>query len=255
MLVTLDRVEIADRDEQAILRRDSQFLAKRGAFSRRERHAIGNGDDASGRHEEVSTEVTGKPLRDRDCACAEGNRRAEREPPAEMTGIITPAVHRDHVGDADKLRRPRAVHRHRELVAVSDRHAVPDKRGGQRSRSGRRERPRQTKMLDVHARSPQFAGEPSFAVFRKKDNARTAAGLKPTGQLREDAFSAPGAVGRDQLCDAQTARCAALGLHYRYSDTFLRSGWFAEKHDDDISQEAERFKLTDEPGVGNFDLR
>jgi hypothetical protein len=137
--VTLDRIQVAERDRQAIPGTERQLTSHGAGISRRgEAHAVGHHVDARSRHEEIAADVRGELLRDGDDARAPRDGRAQRQTPLEPSRVIAAAVHGGDERDAGMPRCPRAIDGHGEFVAVRQVDPVPFERQRDRPRTRRR---------------------------------------------------------------------------------------------------------------------
>ncbi len=134
----LDRIQVADRDQQAIAGAERQLVAQRAPRSRDEADAVGDHLDPRAADEQIAADVARELMRHGDHARATRDRGAEGETPSQTPGIVPAAVHGDHVRDAGIPRGPRAVNGHAELVTVCDIDPVTAERRRQESRTRRR---------------------------------------------------------------------------------------------------------------------
>ena len=161
----LDRIQIADRHQQAIGRPERQLVAQRASRGRGEPDAIGDHLDARSADEQIPAEVIRELVRDGGHARAAGDRRPESDTPPETSGVVPAAVHRDHVGDARMPRGPPAIDGHAELVAVRDIDPVTAERRRQRPRARRRQRPIEAIRFNGDPRAGELPREPAFSLL------------------------------------------------------------------------------------------
>src|SRR6266404_1777705 len=123
--------------------------------------------------------------------------------------VVASPVHRHDVRHACLPCGPRAVHRHRELVTVSERDPIPTEHAGEPTGALERNRTIEPEVLDRDPTAGELLREPALTVGREYDEVVSARFLQLAGQVGDHALRAARTVALDQMCDPETTQAVA----------------------------------------------